>query len=121
MIDLDTVMPGTLLYDYGDMIRSYTNNRAEDDPEAQDIFRADVYEAVTEGFLFYLQDKLTDVEKANLPYSARVVIFMQAIRFLTDYLNGDVYYKITYGQQNLHRAINQLNLLRALPALGKSK
>ncbi len=119
VIDLDTLMPGTVLYDYGDMIRSYTNNRAEDDPAEQDVFNAEVYDAVTAGFLYYLQDKLTAVEKENLHYSAQVVIFIQAIRFLTDYLNGDIYYKTTYPLQNLYRTRNQINLLRALLEKGK--
>ncbi|MEO6760725.1 MAG: aminoglycoside phosphotransferase family protein [Saprospiraceae bacterium] len=114
VIDLDTVMPGPLLYDFGDMIRSYTNNRAEDDPAASSIFNPTYYEAVRQGFLFYLGDKLSPIEAENLDYSARVVVFIQALRFLTDYLNADIYYKTTYPVQNLQRSRNQVNLLRAL-------
>ncbi|MEO6760695.1 MAG: aminoglycoside phosphotransferase family protein [Saprospiraceae bacterium] len=114
VIDLDTVMPGPLLYDFGDMIRSYTNNRAEDDPAASSVFNPTYYQAVREGFLFYLGDKLSPIETENLDYSARVVVFIQALRFLTDYLNGNIYYKTTYPLQNLQRCRNQINLLRAL-------
>jgi Phosphotransferase enzyme family len=116
VIDLDTLMPGTLLYDYGDMVRSYTNNRAEDDADESNVFNQTIYDAITEGFLFHLKDKLAPIELANLAYSAEVIIYIQALRFLSDFLNGDVYYKITYAEQNLNRTKNQVHLLQGLLA-----
>ena len=117
VIDLDTLMPGTLLYDFGDMVRSYTNNRAEDDASENAVFNREICEAVRAGFLFYLRDKLLPIEKDNMAYAAQVVVFIQAVRFLTDYLNGNIYYKITYPLQNLQRTRNQINLLKALEEL----
>ncbi len=114
IIDLDTVMLGTLLYDYGDMVRSYTNNRAEDDANENGVFNKTIFHAITDGFLFHLKDKLVKIELDNLAYSAEVIICIQTVRFLTDFLNGDIYYKITYPEQNLNRMKNQINLLKGL-------
>lgn len=114
VIDLDTVMPGSLLYDYGDMIRSFTNRKAEDDPDGKNCFDAEVFHAVTEGFLFHTQSFLNPTELGNLSYAAQVVAYIQALRFITDFLNENMYYKVTYPTQNLNRAINQVNLLKAL-------
>ncbi|MDA0987376.1 MAG: phosphotransferase [Bacteroidetes bacterium] len=114
VIDLDTLMAGTILYDFGDMVRSYTNNRLEDDPREKNIFNIETFNAVKEGFLFHLKKKLEKIELDNLKLAAETVIFIQAIRFLTDYLKGDVYYKIKYPHQNLNRTKNQINLLKML-------
>jgi Phosphotransferase enzyme family len=116
VIDLDTMMQGTLLYDYGDMVRSYTNNRAEDDADENNVFNKTTYKAITDGFLFHIKDKLTVIELDNLAYSAEVIIYIQALRFLSDFLNGDVYYKIAYPEQNLNRTRNQIHLLQGLLA-----
>jgi Ser/Thr protein kinase RdoA (MazF antagonist) len=116
VIDLDTVMLGTLLYDYGDMVRSYTNSRTEDDAAENDVFNKTIYNAITDGFLFHLKDKLTPIELDNLAYSAEVIIYIQALRFLSDFLNGDTYYSIAYPLQNLNRTKNQIYLLQGLLA-----
>lgn len=114
IIDLDTLMNGTLLYDFGDMIRSYTNITEEDDSFNENNFSKEIYAAVKEGFLIHLWDLLTPIEFENLDYAAKVVIYIQAMRFLTDYLNNDVYYKVNRENQNLDRAKNQINLLKNL-------
>ena len=114
VIDLDTMMNGTILYDFGDMIRSYTNNSDEDEGSVSDNFTAENYVAVKDGFLFYLKDTLTPIELENLDYAAQLIIYIQAVRFLTDYLNHDVYYSVKNDLQNLDRTKNQINLLKGL-------
>lgn len=116
VIDLDTMMNGTILYDFGDMIRSYTNKSDEDEGSVSDNFNAENYVAVKDGFLFYLKDQLTKVELQNLDYAAQLIIYIQAVRFLTDYLNHDIYYAVKYDLQNLDRTKNQINLLQGLGA-----
>lgn len=114
VIDLDTIMHGTILYDFGDMIRSYTNTSEEDDGVEVNNFSAENYIAVRDGFLFYLKDALSKLELEHLEYAAKTVIFIQAVRFLTDYLNDDRYYSTKYEYHNLDRAKNQINLLKGL-------
>lgn len=114
VIDLDTMMNGTILYDFGEMIRSYTNIIDEDDGSKKDNFNSETYAAVKNGFLFYLKDTLSPTELENLDYAAQVVIYIQAVRFLTDYLNHDIYYSVKYDLQNLDRTKNQINLLKGL-------
>lgn len=114
LIDWDTLLRGSILYDFGDMVRSYTNLREEDDPEIGNNFSLKNYRALEEGFLFHLKDELTKKELLNLDLGAKVVIYVQAMRFLTDYLNGDVYYATQYDEQNLDRTRSQINLLHEL-------
>ncbi|QIY89438.1 phosphotransferase enzyme family protein [Chryseobacterium gallinarum] len=114
VIDLDTMMISTILYDFGTMIQSYTNTTHEDDGSAKNNFNPEMYEAVKEGFLFYLKEKLTPEESAHLDYAAQVAIYIQEVRFLTDYLNGSTYYSITHPEHNLDRTKNQLELLKGL-------
>lgn len=114
IIDLDTVYKGNILYDFGDMVRSFCNKLEEDDVTTTDNFDVKIYEAVKEGFLYHTQQLLTPLEKDHLDYAAKIVVFVQAIRFLTDYIKGDVYYETTYKDQNLHRAQNQINLLKGI-------
>lgn len=117
LIDWDTLMSGPILYDFGDMVRSYTNLKAEDDPnESGNNFSGENYEALKKGFLTHLRDKLEPVELDNLDLAGQAVIYVQAIRFLTDYLNNDVYYAVKHPEQNLDRTKNQLNLLKELNA-----
>lgn len=116
VIDLDTMMISTILYDFGTMIQSYTNKNREDDGSAKDNFNPEMYKAVKEGFLFYLKEKLTPKESAHLDYAAQVAIYIQEVRFLTDYLNGSTYYSIKYPEHNLDRTKNQLELLKGLRA-----
>lgn len=112
IIDWDTLMFGTILYDYGDMIRSYTNTKLEDDPNPEGVFNAKIYYALTDGFLSETRSFLTDIELENLPYAPQVIVYIQGLRFLTDYLNGDIYYHCNYPEQNLNRAKNQIHLLQ---------
>ncbi|AZA77249.1 aminoglycoside phosphotransferase family protein [Chryseobacterium sp. G0186] len=114
VIDLDTMMISTLLYDFGTMIQSYTNMTKEDDGSARKNFNPEMYKAVKDGFLFYLKEKLTPKESENLDYAAQVAIYIQELRFLTDYLNGSVYYSTKYPEHNLDRTKNQLELLKGL-------
>jgi aminoglycoside phosphotransferase (APT) family kinase protein len=112
VIDLDIAMPGSLLYDYGDMVRSYTNRVREDDRDMSKIgINQEVFYQLTLGFLEETNLMMTDAEIRNLLLGAKIVILIQAIRNLTDYLMGDVYYKINYEIHNLIRARNQITLL----------
>ncbi len=121
VIDLDTMMISTILYDFGTMIQSYTNTTQEDDGTAQNNFNPEMYKVVKEGFLFHLKEKLTPEESENLDYAAQVAIYIQELRFLTDYLNGSTYYSITHPEHNLDRTKNQLELLKGLRDYLESK
>lgn len=114
LIDWDTILPGNVLCDFGDMIRTYSNLKVEDDPEGKNNFSLTYYQSVKDGFLYHLSDVLTEKEIEATDLTAFVVILIQAIRFLTDYLNGDIYYHTTRENQNLDRTINQINLLKAI-------
>ncbi|MBR5809750.1 MAG: aminoglycoside phosphotransferase family protein [Bacteroidales bacterium] len=115
VIDLDTVMPSFVFSDYGDFLRTAANNVAEDCPQIDQVeFDMEVYTAFTEGYLQSASGFLTDVEKDNLPYAVALFPFMQAVRFLTDYINGDTYYKTAYSDHNLVRACNQMALFRSV-------
>ena len=112
IVDLDTVMPGFVLSDFGDFMRSAANTGAEDDRNLDNIHvDMAVFEAYTKG---YLREAtfLTDIEKQLLPYGCRLLSYMQTVRFLTDWLNGDTYYKILYPEHNWVRTQAQLCLLQ---------
>jgi hypothetical protein len=96
------------------MIRSYTNTKLEDDPDPEGVFNADVYSALTDGFLSAAGSFLTDIEKEFMSYAPQVIVYIQALRFLTDFLNGDTYYHCNYPEQNLNRTKNQINLLQQI-------
>lgn len=113
LIDWDTLMPGPVLYDFGDMVRSYTNLKDEDDPRAGGFSDAR-YRMLEQGFTTHLMEVLTPVERKNLRLGAEVVCYIQALRFLTDFLNQDQYYSILRPSHNLDRTKSQLNLLQAL-------
>ena len=111
VIDLDTIMPSFVFSDYGDFLRTAANATAEDDPELSHVrLKWDIIEQFTRGYITSTKPFLTPIERDNLPYAAALFPFMQCARFLTDYLNGDVYYKIKYPAQNLDRTRNQLRL-----------
>ncbi len=117
VIDLDTVMPGYFISDAGDMMRTYLSPVSEEESDLNKIIiREDFYEAICHGYKENMQDKFTVEEKENFHYAGRFMIYMQAIRFLTDYLNDDIYYGAKYEQQNYVRACNQINLLEKLIA-----
>ena len=117
VIDLDTVMPSYIFSDYGDFLRTAANTLAEDDPDIDRVeFNMDIFRAFTEGYLSSARGFLTPVEIENLPYAAALFPYMQAVRFLTDYINGDTYYKIKYPDHNLVRTRNQFKLLQSVEA-----
>ena len=121
-IDLDTTQPGLFFSDIGDMIRTIVPNKNENDTEIENLqIRSVYFEAVLNGYLDAMAACLTVEEKEQLPTAGMMMIYMQAMRFLTDYLNGDVYYKTEYEDQNKDRAANQLQLLRLLQEFIKDK
>lgn len=112
VIDLDTVMPGTVLSDFGDMVRTFTNSGDEDEMDLRKVFFSpEIFKEMTVGFIEGVGGILKPVEKNNLILGGKLIIFMQAVRFLTDYLAGDTYYKIEYPEHNIVRTRNQLKLL----------
>lgn len=113
VIDLDTVMPGTLLSDFGDMVRTFSPDCSEDAISAP-ILRREVLDAIKQGFLEETEGFITKTEKENLMLGAAWMVGEQALRFLTDWLAGDVYYKISSPAHNLNRARNQLALLKGV-------
>ena len=114
VIDLDTTMPGSVLYDFGDMVRTATPTSREDDPDPAGVgVRLDRFEALVRGYLSSASF-LTAAERENLAFSGKLITLEVGIRFLTDYLNGDVYFKIKRRGQNLDRCRNQFAFVRAL-------
>lgn len=115
VIDLDTVMPGSSLYDFGDMVRSSSCTAAEDEADLSRV-RIDLtmFAALVRGYLSVAKDFLNNMEIDQLAFSGKLITFEQGIRFLTDYLNGDVYYKIKYPEHNLVRAKNQFKLVASM-------
>lgn len=115
VIDLDTVMPSFIFSDYGDFLRTGANFTSEDDPDMSRVgFNMDIFRAFTKGYLTSASRFLLPIEIENLPYAAALFPFMQCVRFLTDYINGDIYYKIKYKEHNLDRAKNQLHLFNSV-------
>ena len=115
LVDFDTVMPGYFFSDIGDMIRTMACNLDESSTEFDKIkIRKTYYRAIIEGYLSVMGKHLTDAEKKYIHYAGISMTYMQALRFLTDYLNEDIYYRILYPEQNLDRAKNQLTLLKGL-------
>jgi hypothetical protein len=111
VIDLDTVMPGLALYDFGDAIRFGANTAADDESDLSKVgINLEYFKAFAEGFLSECGDTLNQCEKDNLAFSAWLLTVELAMRFLTDYLNGDVYFKTDYLEHNLVRARNQMTL-----------
>ncbi len=113
VIDFDTIQPGYIAHDYGDALRSGANTTYEDDSNLENVhFDLDYAKNFTQGFLKPLQEDLLESEKQSLWMGVEVIVFEQALRFLTDYLNGDTYYKIDYPTHNLVRAKNQIQLFK---------
>ena len=117
MLDLDTVMPGSALFDFGDCVRSAANPVGENvkDLGSVNIDMA-LFEAITEGYLREAGAFLTKTELAMLPLSVKVITFELGLRFLADYLRGDTYFKTQYPAHNLHRARVQFKLLESIEA-----
>jgi len=115
VIDTDTVMPGVVHYDFGDAIRTICNTAAEDETDLEKVnFNLEYFSAYTKGFLEELASALSPTELKYLPLGAKTMIFIMALRFLTDFLNGDIYYKTKYPEHNLDRAKNQLKLIESM-------
>ncbi len=115
VIDTDTVMPGIVHYDFGDAIRTICNTAAEDEKNLELVnFNLPYYKAYVKGFLKEMSSSLSPIEIKYLPLGAKTMIFIMALRFLTDYLNGDIYYKTKYPEHNLDRAKNQFKLIKSL-------
>ena len=114
-VDLDTVMPGKFFSDVGDMIRSMACTLDEHSIDWEKInIRPTFYKAILEGYLEGIGNIFTEEEKKNIHYAGLILVYMQSLRFLADFLNGDIYYKTNYPEQNLNRALNQLILLERL-------
>ena len=115
VIDLDTVMKGSALYDFGDTLRMGASTAAEDEPDLSIVnFDIDAFEAFAKGFLSETKDVLNKTEIDLLPFSAKLLTYECGIRFLTDYLEGDTYFKIHRPSQNIDRARNQFKLVKEM-------
>jgi Ser/Thr protein kinase RdoA (MazF antagonist) len=113
VIDLDTVMPGYFISDIGDMMRTYLCTASEEEMDFDRIvIRKDFFKAIYDGYMEQMDQILNDIEKSNFIYAGKFIILMQAIRFLTDYLQNDIYYGKKYDLHNLNRAKNQITLLK---------
>jgi Ser/Thr protein kinase RdoA (MazF antagonist) len=113
VIDLDTVMPGYFISDVGDMMRTYLSPVSEEEKDVQLItIRDDFFAAIACGYIEELSNELTATEKQHFVYAGQFMIYMQALRFLTDHLNNDVYYGARYEGHNFRRAQNQAVLLQ---------
>ena len=115
VIDLDTLMPGYFISDVGDMMRTYLSPVSEEEKDFSKIaIRDDYFVAIIEGYLGQLKNELSFEEKNHFVYAGKFMIYMQAVRFITDYLNNDIYYGSKYEAHNYVRAGNQLTLLQKL-------
>ncbi len=117
VIDLDTIMPGSALYDFGDGVRTSASTTAEDDPDFTKMgIDEDIYSAYVSGFLDGTAGSLTEKEIELLPFSVKLLTAEVAMRFLTDYLEGDTYFKITHPEHNLERTRAQIQLCKDIDA-----
>jgi hypothetical protein len=115
IIDLDTVMPGYVHYDFGDAIRSGANRAREDEPDLDRVeMNIALFAGYAKGFLASLHGCLTEQETSHLAFSAKLFAFLIGLRFLSDYLAGDHYFKIKYPGHNLQRALVQFRLLESM-------
>lgn len=115
VIDLDTVMPGLALYDFGDLVRSATSPAAEDEKDLAKVeMRMPIFEALVEGYLDAAGDFLNETEIGHLVFSGKLMTFEVGIRFLTDYLEGDIYFKTHRPGHNLDRCRTQLKLVELM-------
>lgn len=115
VIDLDTTMPGSAIYDFGDMVRTATSPAAEDEKDVSKVtMRMFMFEALVKGYLASASDFLTPLERSLLPFSGKLLTLECGIRFLTDYLSGDVYFKIHRPEHNLDRTRTQIALVESI-------
>jgi Ser/Thr protein kinase RdoA (MazF antagonist) len=117
-VDFDTLMPGYFFSDFGDLVRASACSAGEEETDLSKVFiNQEYFDALLKGYLDEIQNILTESERALLVYSGHLLIYMQCLRFATDYLLGDIYYKTSYPNQNFNRAMNQLTLLESLEKL----
>lgn len=115
VIDLDTVMPGAALYDFGDMVRTATSPVAEDELDTSKVrMQMPMFQALVRGYLASAGGFLNDAEVAHLAFSGKLITLEIGIRFLTDYLEGDTYFKIKHPRHNLDRCRTQLALVKSI-------
>lgn len=115
VIDLDTVMPGYSVYDFGDAIRTSANTGKEDDKNLDNVsLNIQLFEYFAKGYIEQTKEILTDAEKDNLAFGAKLLTYEQAVRFLDDFIAGDKYYKTEYTEHNLVRTKAQLKLLKSM-------
>lgn len=120
VIDLDTVMAGSVIYDFGDLVRTSLSLSAEDETDLSKVqIRMEVFEALTKGYLHEAKHFITDSERERLVFGGKIITLIMAVRFLTDYLSGDVYYKIKHEYHNLDRCRTQLRLVEQIEAREK--
>jgi Ser/Thr protein kinase RdoA (MazF antagonist) len=119
VIDLDTVMPGYFISDVGDMVRTYVSPASEEVVDLSAVVvRREFYQAIYDGYLGVMGDVLSAAERGRFFYAGLFMVYMQALRFLADHLNGDVYYGAKYAGHNYDRAANQVKLLKELIKYG---
>lgn len=115
VIDLDTIMPGTILFDTGDMIRTACNTAEEDEKDLSKVsFYAEMYKSLIGGYMESADSFLTKEEREGIKESGRVITQIMAVRFLADYIAGDVYYHTAYDDHNLVRCRTQLSLIKSM-------
>jgi len=114
VVDLDTVMPGLALYDFGDLVRASASSTAEDDPDAGNMHVVlPLFRALVEGWL-EAGAAPTAIEREHLPFAGKLIAYELGVRFLADYLQGDVYFKVQHPEHNLHRARTQFALVSSI-------
>ena len=115
VIDLDTVMPGLVLYDFGDMVRTTTSTAMEDEQDLSKVsLQFPMFEALVRGYLSSAGSFLTKAEKQHLAFSGKLITFEIGVRFLTDYLAGDTYFKVHRNGHNLDRCRTQFKLVESI-------
>jgi serine/threonine protein kinase len=117
VIDLDTAMPGFVMSDFGDFMRTAGNTGKEDDVDLDNVsFNMEIFKSYTKGYLESAKNFLSPIEIELLPFGAKLLTYMQLTRFLADYINGDTYYKINNPLHNLQRSKAQFKLLQSIEA-----
>jgi len=115
VIDLDTVMPGLALYDFGDMVRTATNTAEEDERDLSKVeMNIDMYNALVDGYMSTAGEMLVPKEIELLPFSGKLITFEIGVRFLTDYLQNDIYFKIHRDEQNIDRCRKQFKMVESM-------
>jgi len=118
VIDLDTVMPGLALYDFGDMVRTATNTAEEDERDLSKVeMNTDMYQALIDGYMSTAGEMLVPKEIELLPFSGKLITYEIGVRFLTDYLQNDVYFKIHRDKQNIDRCRKQFKMVESMEGI----